>query len=367
MSELKVSRMQVTNFRNLQPDIINFSQGINCIFGQNGNGKTNLLEALYVLTQRKSFRKNTSFPQYLSIDGDSTEIIINSLFLDENGDKLSLSTKLQNGSSTWSINGKPTKKRLEATSIFINPFDSYTFHNSASFRRHWVDHHLGLINKLYAKNWAKFQHILRNRNALLSQRKNGFKEQILALDEQLVQYSLFITKERESFISDLRDYCSFTFNQIFSQEHFLDIKLSTRFSGQNEAFIWEFYRQNQEKDEAIGHTSYGIHKDDYQFFFDGMNAYEYCSLGQQKMSYLSLIFAYIELFRYKFKAYPIVLIDDVSGELDTRRWANLIEYLQTKKFQVLITTANESFKDELHKSALINQIKVEAGAFHVVQ
>jgi DNA replication and repair protein RecF len=67
------------------------------------------------------------------------------------------------------------------------------------------------------------------------------------------------------------------------------------------------------------------------------------------MSYLSLIFAYIELFRYKFNSYPIVLIDDVSGELDSRRWRNLIHYLEAKNFQVMITTANESFKNELEK------------------
>ncbi len=67
------------------------------------------------------------------------------------------------------------------------------------------------------------------------------------------------------------------------------------------------------------------------------------------MSFLSLIFAYIELFRYKFTSYPIVLIDDVSGELDSRRWKNLIYYLRDKKFQVMITTANENFKKELEK------------------
>ena len=105
--------------------------------------------------------------------------------------------------------------------------------------------------------------------------------------------------------------------------------------------------------------------DDYLFEFDGYNAYEYCSLGQQKMTFLSLLFAYIELFRYKFRTYPIVLLDDVSGELDERRWRNLISYLQAKKFQVFITTANESFKHELEKIEDSNKIIISDGNMEI--
>ena len=80
------------------------------------------------------------------------------------------------------------------------------------------------------------------------------------------------------------------------------------------------------------------------------------------MSFISLIFAYIELFRYKFMSYPIVLIDDVSGELDSVRWKNLIQYLKTKDFQVLITTANDSFKEELENIDSANKIYISSGS-----
>ena len=72
---MKIQKLQVTNFRNLEPDIISFSPNINCILGENGNGKTNILEALYYISYRKSFRKNTSFPQIISIDCEEPEII----------------------------------------------------------------------------------------------------------------------------------------------------------------------------------------------------------------------------------------------------------------------------------------------------
>ncbi len=80
------------------------------------------------------------------------------------------------------------------------------------------------------------------------------------------------------------------------------------------------------------------------------------------MSYLSLLFAYIELFRYIFTSYPMVLIDDVSGELDKLRWRRLVEYLEKRKYQVLITTANEKFKEELDKIDGANKIYVENGS-----
>src|SRR5690606_34270057 len=100
---------------------------------------------------------------------------------------------------------------------------------------------------------------------------------------------------------------------------------------------------------------------------DGLNSYDYCSLGQQKMSYLSLLFAYIELFRYKYTSYPIVLIDDVSGELDRFRWQKLVEYLEKSEFQVLITTANEKFKEELERIVGASKLYVESGSVYKTQ
>ena len=94
MLNWKLSKLQVSNFRNLSRDVIEFSSSINCIFGQNGNGKTNILEAIYVLVTKKSFRKNASFPQFLGIDGESPEIYLTSIFQDHENENLSFSGKM---------------------------------------------------------------------------------------------------------------------------------------------------------------------------------------------------------------------------------------------------------------------------------
>jgi DNA replication and repair protein RecF len=363
MQNLKVSKLQVTNFRNLEPEVISFSPKINCILGQNGNGKTNILEALYVLSNRKSFRKNTSFPQYLGIDGDKPEILFSSVF-DSEGEPVSYSGKMDPNGSTWYLNGKATKRKIGANLVFINPFDSYSFANIPSFRRKWFDDHISMCDPAYKKVLNQYNSSLRFRNTLLSKKPTNYLEQIHVIDHQMADYAHELLQRRLNFAVEIIPYCERIYKAIFSQEHELKINIDSRFIGFSRDDIYNYMQQRLEKDLIVGHTTYQVHKDDYVLLFDGLNAYEFCSLGQQKMSYLSLLFAYIELFRYKFKTYPIVLIDDVSGELDKVRWSNLIHYLEDSEFQVLITTANEKFKEELEKIDGANKIYVEGGSIH---
>jgi DNA replication and repair protein RecF len=362
MNNYKISKLQVTNFRNLNPDIITFSSGINCIIGENGNGKTNILEAINVLATKKSFRKNTSFPQFLSIDGGKPEIIFSSVVENDDNGPVSYTSKMTNENVLWFLDGEPVKRKLDIKVVFINPFDSYGFHNSASDRREWLDYFLSQLDGLYKKNLSKYTLALRFRNTLLNKKPSRFKEQILAGDVELSQLSYHLTKKRVEFLEALEPLIGETFQSLFSKKHNLKINLDSRIIGSTPESIQKLFSNNLETDCDRGHTSYGPHKDDYVLLFDGLNSFDFCSLGQQKMSYLSLLFAYIELFRYKYMSYPIVLIDDVSGELDQHRWRRLVEYLEKREFQVLITTANEKFKEELDRISGANNIHIKNGS-----
>ena len=362
MSNLKISKLQVTNFRNLNPDIITFNNGINCIRGENGNGKTNILEAINVLATKKSFRKNTSFPQFLSLDGGKPEIIFSSVFETSNNDKISYSTKMTNDSVLWFVDGTPVKRKLDIKTVFINPFDSYGFHNNASERREWLDYFIGQLDENYKKSLSKYTLALRFRNTLLSKKPNKYKEQIIASDGELSLLSMYLTARRLEFLKEIELLLEDTFQQIFSERHKLQINLDSRIINLSAINVQKLFLNNLETDCDRGHTSYGPHKDDYVLLFDGLNSFDFCSLGQQKMSYLSLLFAFIELFRYKYMSYPIVLIDDVSGELDQHRWRRLVEYLEKREFQVLITTANEKFKEELDRISGANKIHIKNGS-----
>lgn len=361
MLSYKLQKFQATNFRNLFPDVIEFGPKINCILGENGNGKTNILEAIYVLTNKKSFRKNTSFPQYLGIDGGKPEIILSSVFETDEDELVSYSARLEEKKTQFFLEGKLAKRKPQIKLVFINPFDSYGFHNVPSNRRTWFDHHISLLDADYKKALKKYGTALKQRNFLLSKKPPSYREQIKAYDRELAQNSVFLTEKRLQFINELKPFCESIFKKIFAEEHDLGIDLSSKVIGLNEEQVFELLQNNLEKDEMRCVTSYGVHKDDYVLLFDGLNSFDYCSLGQQKMSYLSLLFAYIELFRYKFMSFPIVLIDDVSGELDKFRWKKLVEFLEQSEFQVLITTANEKFKEELEQIPNAKKIYVESG------
>lgn len=343
----KLQKLQVQNFRNLDNSIFTFVEGINCIFGNNGNGKSNLLEAVYYLTNKKSFRKNTSFAQMINIEGEDPKIVIQAAFYDQkNLSSYSLRESEEQQERYW--DNLPAKGKTPTSSVFINPFDSYQFHNSSTFRRQWIDSHLSLIDNEYKKTLSAFQKAMRFRNSLLPM-GSKISLQLRAIDQQIAAQSALITAKRVLFTQELTQYITPCFSQVFAEEHQMSLELDSLFSHWDQQKIYDYYRHQETQDFKMGITQVGIHRDDVVFHFDGLNAFEFCSLGQQKMAFLSLIFAYIELFRYKYSSYPIVLIDDVSGELDSQRWKNLIQYLETKRFQVLITTANENFGQELEK------------------
>ncbi len=360
MFEYKISSLVTTNFRNLRPLAINFNKNINCIFGDNGNGKTNILEAIYYLIYKKSFRKNSGFPQLLSIDSEKAQIIISSIFNKNNNETVSLSVKIENNLEVWSTNGQVGRLKNEINAVFINPFDAYNFYNQASFRRSWFDHSISVLNVEFKNSLKKYFKSLKLRNILLTNRPNKYLEQISAIDVELANQSEIITTIRVNFLKELNIIVNEIFNELFSEQHKIELFLDSKIINCSGQQIFKKMEENLKKDLLLGHTSHGIHLDDYTFLFNGLNSYEYCSLGQQKMSYLSLLFAYIELFRYKY-SYPIVLIDDVSGELDKRRWSGFVKYLEKGKFQTLITTANENFKKELDTIDNVNKIFIKSG------
>src|SRR5690606_12531759 len=218
MLDFKISKLQLTNFRNLGSDIISFKPKINCIFGENGNGKTNLLEAVHFLIHRKSFRKNTSFPQIISIDSDKAEISFLSYFENDN-EKLSISAKIDNYSSQWYINNQPSKKRIELSALFVNPFDSYAFHTIPSFRRNFIDGHISLLSKDYKKTLKTYQQILKQRNTLLAEKSKDYQNICHALLPQFVDTSFELVKMRLQFMEEINSFARDIFKKIFAENH----------------------------------------------------------------------------------------------------------------------------------------------------
>ena len=362
MHPLKIQKLQVQNFRNLSSDIISFSSGINCIFGDNGNGKTNILEALYFIITRRSFRKNTSFPQFLSFNGENEEISLMALFEERDQEKkITYSGRIREKGGEWHLQGKPTYKKIEVGIIFINPFEGQAFHHTPSVRRNWVNIHLSQLDFSYKKNLKRYNEILKFRNSLLQKRPYQYRQQIKAIDSEMAPLAINISSRRRKFLEEIQPFVQKVFQDIFDVNDSLRINLESQVVSSDDREYLKMLEQNLIKDEQLRRTSYGVHRDDYTLLLNGLNSFDYASLGQQKMSYLSLLFAYIELFRYKFMSLPIVLLDDVSGELDEVRWEHLVNYLKKSSLQLLITTANKKFEKELGKIEGVKKILVKQG------
>ena len=339
-----------------------FEPGINCIFGANGNGKTNILEAIYLLTNKKSFRKNTTFDQMVNLNNAHEDIVLMSVFESSESGVSSISHKIpERGRASWSVNGKIVRAHKLARSVFINPFDAFSFHSTALFRRSWIDQHFGYLCEQYVENRKKYGQLIKFKNKLLLEKPNRWNIQLQALNENIAKLSKYIIDARENFLEQLRPFLLSNFKNIFDNDFSLEIRLSGKWVGLSEQEILLKLVENTGKEAAACRSLYGPHLDDFIPFIKGENALHYSSLGQQKTAYLSLIFAYIELFRYKFTSYPIVLIDDVSGELDSVRWLQLISHLGSQAYQVFITTANEKFSDGLSELAKTSSYEVRDG------
>ncbi len=362
MNGVKLLKLHIQNFRNIENAALEFSESLNCIFGNNGNGKTNILESIYYLIKKKSFKKNTDFAQILNINYETPEIILYSYLNDfTNEKKIAYTGKITFEGSQWYLDNKIVKRTKISNIIFINPFDSYSFHTVNSFRREWFDNYFSELDSDYKKLITNYAKVLRHRNTLLSKKPLDYQNQIAALDIQYVELIHKITTQRNNYVADLNEILPKIFDEIFGESLALNLIYESNFKSLDTKNIKSKLEMNFEKDNIMGHSFIGSHKDKYILKINGINSYEYSSLGQQKMSFLSLIFAYIELFRYKFKTYPIILIDDVSGELDALRWRKLINFLQTKNFQVFITTANDAFRFELEKISDSKKFYIDDG------
>ncbi len=361
MSCLKLAKFQTENFRNLGAQTAWLAPGINCIFGDNGNGKTNLLEAIYFLATQKSFRKNAGFPQMLGMDGGKPEIIFSAVFTNQEDQQIPYSGKVTAEGSVWFYDRVPVKKRPRIPVVLINPFDAHHFFFTAQFRRSWFDLHLAQISEEYKRHWSYYQKALKQRNSLLAANLAGSDGQLKALTTVLAQSTAKLLPWRQEFTQQLAAATKRVFQQLFNDSFDFKLQIKSPFLNCSLQQILDLYLEKLEIEKIAKHTLRGLHRDDYQLFIGDFQAEEYASMGQQKCAYLALEFAYIELFRYKFNAYPIVLIDDVSGELDQARWFNLVSYLRRCNFQVLITTANEKFRETLQKIGKINELKITAG------
>ena len=239
-------RLQTINFRNLSNDIIDFSPHINCITGDNGHGKTNILEAVYLLANRRSFRKKAGFAQYVGVDSERLEINLSAVISDGKRDCV-YTGKLFPDETNWSMDAHRIRKNYPLKAVFISPFDSNSFHTSKSFRREWFDHHIAMVYPEYKKILSRYFKALKFKNSLLASYRNQSDTELDIIDCEISSCIQKIINGRNRFLSQIKRGFVSTFKKIFSEEHDLQIVLESPFCGKNEQEITKILDENRFK------------------------------------------------------------------------------------------------------------------------
>lgn len=360
-----IKEMKLSHFRNYNDLHLHFDSNLNIIYGDNAQGKTNILEAIYVCATTKSHRTSSS-KEMIQLGCDEGHI---QLVLVSNDQELMIDVHLnQLGKKHISINKLPIRKMEELLGslhvIMFSPEDLNLIKSGPSQRRRFIDLELSQLNGMYYHYLHQYHQLLKQRNALLKQcqkssnqsvRQNNM-EQLDIWDIQFVMYGSKIIEMREAFIQEL--------NEVYKKRHF-DISGSTEsmeLSYEKNCSIQEFeikLKKAQEKDIKFGSSSVGPHRDDLLFDLNGIDLRKYGSQGQQRTAALSLKLSEIELVVKKNDVNPILLLDDVLSELDVHRQTYLMENLDGIQTLLTCTGVEDFITTNQNKKQFFKVIKGE--------
>ena len=339
---MKFKSIELKDFRNYEDLSMTFHPGINILYGDNAQGKTNILEALYLCCTTKS-HKGSKDKEMIKIGQTSAHIRIKA---EKDGIEHTIDMHLKKKHSKGiAINGIPIKKSSELVGlvqvVFFSPEDLNIIKNGPGERRRFIDMELCQLDKIYLYDLGKYNRIIEQRNNLLKQ--ISFNRDLLDTlsiwDMQLLEYGKRIIRRRKVFIAQL--------NEIIYEIH-------KKLSGGREELFLEYepsvteeefenkLKSSVERDIALKMTTSGPHRDDVRFLIQDIDIRKFGSQGQQRTAALSMKLAEIEILRKEKKTEPILLLDDVLSELDRKRQNYLLESI--KHIQTIITcTGLEEF------------------------
>ena len=357
-----LKRLKLHDFRNYKSLNITLTKGINIIYGDNAQGKTNLLESIYVLGLTKSHRSfidnnliNNSC-EYLTIEG-----IINNNKIDNK-----LNIYIDKNIKVLKYNNDTIKKISDYISlmniIIFYPDDLELIKGSPINRRKYINLELSQLYSNYFIIINEYNKILKLRNEYLKKINKKIsvdKNYIDILTGYLIDKSIMIYKMRYKFINKVNEYCSNIFKDIMNLEKFnIKYKPSIEIDLKNpnlKEYLKNEYNKKLDYDIKLCSTNIGPHKDDFEFYLGDKNLKFYGSQGQQRVAVLALKLAEIEIFKKYKETTPILLLDDIFSELDDKKKNNLLKYI-SRDIQTIITTTdlNNLDKKLIKKSKLFN-------------
>lgn len=337
---MKIDSLSLMNFRNYETLNISFGD-LNIIYGLNGSGKTNIIEAIYTLALTKSFRINND---KVMIKKGKIKAKIKGNVL-KNGDENTFGVEISNDGKVVTINGEKQDKVSDYVSrinvILFNPSDTRLIDESPMIRRKMLNIEISQIYKEYLVILTNYQRILKQRNFYLrGMYVNGSytNTYLDILTKKLIEYGSIICKYREKFVDNINKYIASNYEKIFGSGT-LKIRYVSTFKNKSEDDLIKRYKDNYQKELSVGKTLEGIHHDDIVFVLDNNNLKEWGSEGQRKNAIISFKLAEISVINEIKGYYPILILDDLFSELDKEKVTNLLGMLD-RNVQTFITTTD---------------------------
>lgn len=340
--------VELNNFRNYESLHMELDSGTNILYGDNAQGKTNILESIYVSGTTKS-HKGSKDREMIRFGCEESHI---RTIVEKGGVDYQIDMHLKKNSSKGiAINRIPIRKASELFGIlnlvFFSPEDLNIIKNGPSERRRFLDMELCQLNKLYLYELTRYNKIINQRNKLLKDiiLRPELKDTLSVWDDQLVESGKKIIEAREEFVGELgvivqKIHKSLSGNK---EELILLYEPDSR-AEELEKKMMEY----RERDMKFGQTTAGPHRDDLSFFVDKVDIRRFGSQGQQRTSALSLKLSEIELVKKSIHDTPILLLDDVLSELDSNRQNLLLNSIHDIQTLITCTGLDEFVKNRFH-------------------
>lgn len=352
----------LSHFRNYDDLYIEFDRGTNILYGDNAQGKTNVLESIYVSGTTKS-HKGSKDRELIQFGQDEAHI---RTVVEKSGLDYQIDMHLKkNKSKGIAINRMPIKKASELFGIlnivFFSPEDLNIIKNGPSERRRFLDVELCQLDKIYLYNLTKYNKVLNQRNRLLKDIhfRPELMDTLAVWDMQLIEYGKKIINTRKKFVEELNGIVYEIHKNISGNKEELVLKYEPDVFEENMEVELE---RCKEKDLKFGQTSVGPHRDDLCFMIQDIDVRKFGSQGQQRSCALSLKLSEIELVKKSIKETPILILDDVLSELDSNRQNFLLNSIHDIQTVITCTGLDEFVRNrfEINKIFKVVNGTVEA-------
>lgn len=354
--------LEAQNFRNIEGKI-SCGNHLNIIFGENGQGKTNWLEAIYLLATTKSF-KTAKLTEAIKF-GEELAIIKGTVRQSAEIQR-NLQVALQGNTKILTVNNKKetvTRFLGELHAIVFNSDELEIVRGTPEARRKFLDGGIVSIYPPFVQTLSDYNRVIRQKNSLLQSAKDNelsldkVSELLEPWNEQLIQLATRIYKARIRFVERLNGVLE---KKLFGKEE-ISIRYASSLEGKGDlsdyaALLTERLNLRVQAELVNGHSLLGTHRDDLEIMFDGHDLRKFGSSGQQRSALLILQLANLSVFYEQHNEYPLFLLDDIDAELDYKRIGQLLEFLQDKT-QTFVTTSKESFIEKFGANAEIFTIE----------